>query len=240
MAKSGITVNSKDFKRQARAVAKRYGFEVKAVMTHQTGLWGADLAKNTWPKKKGTATVISTGGGKPKTLAGAIANDIKRAFRIVDNTRKNARQDLSAHLRQARNGTTGKVSKKYRRGGSEFRPVISKAEAKRLMTTQLKLAGQVQSGWAPMIQKFKGKMPAQWIRTGPGSSRGKGSAVDRMKPNGSGYMEGINKVRWAKRMTRGVLAFTAKKRQRDLSRQLKTGLGRTIEFANKQKAQRVA
>lgn len=193
MAKSGFTANTKDFRRQCQAFAKFNGVHAREVLRMAAGQYAAVLAKNPIPHGK------AEGGTVKQKIRHAIDRDLRRAFRVLLPKsgpvygRKN-KPDLAAHHKVTRDPQTGRVSKRYGRDSSLYRPVIAEGEMKRYAAQAAKRIGALQAGWKPAALKFGGKLPAYVAR-----QKGRGGYRDRSTKKGGGTIYLINRVPYASR-----------------------------------------
>jgi len=229
-----VKLNSQDFRNQCRRFAAAAGVEFRDVLRVEMALWGEDLAKRTGYVPRGSLSASGSGG---PSLARAITNDLMSAFRVVPGDVKRTRGrkvEIEQHYRQSRDAKTGRASD---RGG--VRPVISGKEMMTLARKIFRHAGTVRAGWIHMIRFFRGVPPAAWITRNEG--RASGSAINAVRPDGKGYMEGTNRVAWARRMcSPNMMAFTAKSRDRHMKHLLQLRTDKTIEAFNRMYAKRAA
>jgi len=206
-----LSVTDAGFRRQADKLAKQYGLRAKDIMIKQMGLWGTDLAKRMYPKRKDARI--------------AIEHDLNRAFIVLKNYSNDnliSDADVAVHHKETRDRRTGRVKWNYGRSGSGKRKFISQRKMNKYRRVAQAKIGTVHAGWIPMIKYYGGKMPPKWIAQH--ASKAKGRAIDRMKAKGTGFLVGINSVGYASRMIKDVLSFTANRRRRDLIKQMKEGI----------------
>lgn len=87
---------------------------------------------------------------------------------------------------------------------------------KRYIRSMQKRVGTLKAGWMPAARKF-GVSVAKWIQR---AERVSGRGVDAMDDNGNGFLESANQVPWASQKLKGVVRFTAQRRQRDFDKHL--------------------
>lgn len=219
--KTGIKVDTQDWLRQTREFAKRYGLTAGDVLRYETGLWANDLGRKPFP------------GAKKSLFQRSIDNDIKRAFQVVDGRVKAESINAETHFAGARDQRTGRVRKSYGRGGSELRPVISNRDARTLLRAHVAHIGRMQAGWNPMIGQFRGGPAQAWVAR----HSGRGTAASFIKPDGSGYGIGVNRVPYAGRFyTPARMTFSARLRERHLRKLLKMRTDKVIDLFNRMRA----
>jgi len=229
-----LEVDKDDFRRQCDVLARQYGLRAGDVLRLETGLWGADLAKNPLPRKKGTKSIR-------KRFSDSLERDIARAFRIVDTAVKPSgcqlwgqAVDPETHHKAARERRTGRVRREFGRGGHGERPIIKASKARRLVREQKKHLGKLSAGWLPMVRKFRGPKPASWISR----HNGRGSAIDRVNKEGHGFTLCLNRVHYAGRFYNEVaMEWSAERRERHMDRLLKMKVEQVAKLFNRMKSQ---
>jgi len=218
---TGMTVDLRGWNKAIERLSREWGVSAADLMRYQFGLWGSDLAKKTWPKRRAANRAILT--------------DIQRVFMIPRNDKalKNKPPESPATFyEQARDRRTGRPPRRYGRDGSGERLLVRKSDARRVLREHKRHVGKVHAGWNAMIRRFGGKPAAAWVsRHG---TRG-GVAFDYMRETGQGYLAGENRVSYADRMIKrkGVMQSTLRTRQRDLDRNMEKRMDRIVAQFNK-------
>ncbi len=228
--KGGLTVDVKGFKRWVEAFAKEYGFDAKDIMKDQMRLWQNQAVKVTPPPtfKKGRD---------------AVKRDINKLFVPLDkqqaldffeeqffdnqllpssvlfNKEGNINRMKGWHQSRRRGGKVRYKSSIVKRlAGVEFvnEMYVPKRKLNAYIRARQKNVGLLKAGWGPGVDMFGGKLPAFAQK----QRRRTGDAQDRMKRDGSGFLESVNAVPWASQRIGRAIEATAATRIRDLTTHL--------------------
>lgn len=236
-----LVVDIKSFTRQMEGFKGQYRVTAKNVLRNQTGLWSAQLMKLTPPKSR-------------KQGRQAIENDLKRIMRLTKDPaglRKlkemadriggfpeylfNATgQDVAAFHQERRSGRTGRTRRpnmKWQVGAMTFSDAMylkSAAFKKRLREASRRI-GVLKEGWLLGVRRFGGR-PVGWVKR---SGRRVGAAIDRMRPDGTGYLEVVNRVPWASTKIGSLVELTKQARQRELQTSLERAVQRVAQKFSK-------
>jgi len=223
-----IVVDVAGFRQQVDRFAHKYGFNAGQVMRDQMRLWVKDLIKRT----------------PPKTLAQgrkAVARDLQKIFVAIDQPgvvefyRENfAEKNIPPSVPWNLEGDHARMAQmhgQYRTNKGQVRFRAGRAKAGQMdfiramyvpgrafrsyQRTAQSHVGKLKAGWVRAANRFGAKVPSFVSR----QSVKMGDATDRMGDDGSGYLEAINRVPWCDKL-RGILLFTAKVRERDVTTQL--------------------
>ncbi len=232
-ASSGnITIDTKSFNREVDKFAKRYGVSAKDVMHDQMRLWVKDLMKVTPPK---------TGGQGKK----AILRDLRKIMVPMKDSKKLRFYEktfgryvpeyvfnyIGKSLKEWHRGKrdrTGRVrdvnNAKHKVGGYTFadKMYVKRSIFNKYLREKQKSVGKLKAGWLPAARLFGLRAPA-WVMK---QASIRGSAVDRMKKDGSGFLEAVNSVPWAQEVIGRWVDFTRRTRVRDLQKHLQKRLDR--------------
>lgn len=155
--------------------------------------------------------------------------------------RPNASVDeIQAHVNRFRSKTTGRVSRGGHSGDKRIgrwkfidRMHVDAARFNRYLRAASKRVGKLQAGWNPMIRAFRGAPAAAWISRHPG----RGTARSTIRPDGSGFGEGVNRVPYASRFyTPGRLAQSARVRERHMKHLLRMKTDKVVDLFNRMRA----
>lgn len=92
--------------------------------------------------------------------------------------------------------------------------------------------GRLKAGWLAAVYRFGGKAGKFVTRHGTTE----GSATDALKQDGSGYLEAVNRVPYARSKIAGVLRFAEQRAQRHIDKRLEKSLERAEKKFNDAKA----
>lgn len=249
---SGITVDVAGFRQQVNSFAVRYGLDARLVMLDQMRLWVGDLAKRTPPKTlaQGRAAVARDIGKVFEPLevaratqawAAALAKEGHTVYRKTarglmkidkQQLREATGQAMSAAHAAARDRNTGRVRVNRKTdqawGG---KTLVPRADGLRYIRSVQRHVGKLKAGWLPAAQRFGAKVPS-FVRSQPVRM---GGATDLMDRDGSGYLEAVNSVPWSRKLD-GILNFTARVRQLDLTKHLAKRIERLARDFSTRKA----
>lgn len=228
------------FREGIQKLAKAQNRAVRDVMLEQTGILAGQLVKRFPPKTK-------------KMGKTAIENDLNRIMIGMPDDKRDTLerwqdtletqhdvfddsgvriQDWHEKHRSSRTGRTRSIKGKTHVGGRHFsnKLHVRQSHLKRYRTRRGKTVGSLKAGWLPGT-RWGGKRPAQWIQKAGGS----GQAVNRMRPNGSGYLLIVNNAPYASRWRR-INNFVVRSRTRGMEKSLKFAIAKAVKENNRRAA----
>jgi len=233
--RSGIHVDKKDFRRQTKAFAKLVGVNAGEVLRIACGYFTLQLIKSPFPSGK------AFGGTVRQIMRRAIENDLRRAFTVLKPEQGKLTginrleiDGMLAHHNRAQHPRTGRVAPEYGRSGAMDRPVIDAQQFRKLSAAMARRIGFMQAGWMPGVIRFGGGRVPGYVAKhmqAPGTTR------DRVRKDGGGWAESVNRVKWANRFyKKGGMRIAAIKTDRYLARLLDFKIKDTIAIFNRMRA----
>jgi hypothetical protein len=235
-----IVVDRRTFNRGIDAMMKEYGTSAAGVMRRQMSILSGQLAKRYPPNKKSV--------GKQ-----AIENDMKRimipmpqehedtltrwqdsmesTFDVFDDTGTRIQQWHRDHIDPRKNRVTKSIRGTRFINGRKFsmKLHVKESDLKKYVNRLAGKVGTLKSGWVPGVTRWKGgKKPPSWVT----KHSGNGYAVDRMRNDGSGYLEIGNRIQGAARWKR-IDSFVVKSRESGFQKELKAAVRKADKAGNR-------
>jgi len=243
MAAGAITVDVRGFKSQVDKIARQWGVNSSDVMRDQMALWAEDLVRNT-PHKN----------AKRKAINDAIRRNVEGVFEATETAahlrwfqKKLAEGSwgpdvdifdqvpMDQHYARYRNPRTGKVRRVkggVKVGGFDMsrKLHVTKRDRNAFVRKKQKSTGKARARWLPAIRRWGGRSPASWIARH--SNAGMGRATDAMNKDGDGYLEAAGFFKFNERKISGVVQFTGRKRETDVTKHLQKRMEKVVKREN--------
>ena len=226
-----IQTDSNAFRRGVQALAKAEGKAVSDVMRTETGILAGQLVKKFPPKTKKEGRQAIEGDLKkiifPMTETATLnrwADTMEDVHDVFDPEGVRI-QDWHEKYRKGRTGRVHTNLKTKRIGNRDFskRLHVQERHFKQYVRRVSQSVGGLKAGWLAGT-KWGGKKPPQWV----GKLSEKGTATDRMRKDGSGYLEIRNKTPYASRWNR-INLFVVKSRTRGMAKALSNAIKKAEE-----------
>jgi hypothetical protein len=235
-----ITMDRSKFKAGVKALEKTYGTTAAGVMRKQMSIFAGQLVKRYPPNTKSVGRTAIENDLKrimipmPKENEGTLTrwqDTLESIHDVFDDTGTRIQDWHKNHMDRRTHRVTRSIRTRRFVGGRDFSDKLHVRERdfKKYVNRVAKNVGTLKGGWVAGVNRWAGgAKPPAWV----GGKSSNGKAIDRMKDNGSGYLEIRNNVQGSARWKR-IDKFVAKSRERGFQKELKYAIKKANTAGNK-------
>ena len=232
-----VVLDRRTFNRGVEALKKEYGTSAAGVMRRQMSIVSGQLAKRYPPKTKGIGKRAISNDmnrimiGIPKEHEDTLTrwqDDLEGTLDVFDDQGVRIEQWHKDHMDRRKNRVTKSINQTSFLYGRKFshKLHVRERDLKKYVNRLSKKVGKLKAGWIQTRWKGGAKAPA-WVN----NHGAKGVAIDRMKENGSGYLEIRNAIEGSARWSR-IDRFVMNSRQRGFAKELKSAVRKADKAGN--------
>ena len=240
---SSIKMNDEQFKKGMAFMRRTYGTTSAGVMRRQMSIMAGQLVKRYPPFKMSEGKqalendlkkiMISVPPEHEDTLT-RWQDDLESTLDVFDDTGVRIEQWHKQHRDPRTHRVKNAIDDKTFTHGRDFSHKLH-VRQRDLMRYVNRIAknsiGTLKGGWSAGLRKWKGgKKPPSWVKTNAEN----GIAIDRMKDDGSGFLQIVNLVKGANRWKR-IDRFVMRSREKGFEKEIKSAV-KTAEKEMQRKA----